>query len=124
MPEPMLEISRLNAHYRDFQALYDVDMTLDDIWATDLTKTIKPGKENVITPPRSEVFFRVPSKEYGFTLQVKSMRDLQEAPQIGDTELPGTEEHPRMLFANLYFGMVSKAVAMRCRRPRLRQVGP
>lgn len=93
--------------------MYDVDMTLDDIWATDLTKTIKPGKENVITPPRSEVFFRVPSKEYGFTLQVKSMRDLQEAPLIGDTEIPGTEEHPRMLFANLYFGMVSKAVAMR-----------
>jgi branched-chain amino acid transport system ATP-binding protein len=29
MPEPMLEISRLNAHYRDFQALYDVDMTLN-----------------------------------------------------------------------------------------------
>ena len=29
MPEPMLEINRLNAHYRDFQALYDVDMTLN-----------------------------------------------------------------------------------------------
>ena len=29
MPEPMLEINRLNAHYRDLQALYDVDMTLN-----------------------------------------------------------------------------------------------
>src|SRR5512145_1525075 len=75
--------------------MYDVDLTLDDIWAVDLTKTIKPGKENMITPPRSEIFFRVPSKEYGFTLQVKSMRDLQEAPEIGDSELPGTEENPR-----------------------------
>lgn len=28
MPEPMLEIAGLNAHYRDFQALYGVEMTV------------------------------------------------------------------------------------------------
>lgn len=93
--------------------IHDVDTTLDDIWAKDLTNVVKPGKENQITPPQSEVFFQVPNGEYGHRIMVKSMRDFQEAPIVGDAELPGTEENPRMLFASLYYNMVSKAIAMR-----------
>jgi hypothetical protein len=91
----------------------DVDFTLDDIWATDLTNVIKPGKENQITPPQSEIFFQVASSEYGHSILIKAARDLQEAPIIGDNELPGTEENLRMLYGRLYFNTVSKAVATR-----------
>lgn len=94
-------------------SLREPDATLDDIWNKELTAVVKVDDGKITIP--NDVFFQVPSADTSdHTIRLKATRPLQEAPREGEDEhMPGYEEQQRLLWTDLRYNELKKAVSQR-----------
>ncbi len=94
-------------------SLNEPDATLDDIWNKELTAVVKVDDGKIQIP--NDVFFQVPSASTSdHTIRLQATRPLQEAPRLGEDEhMPGNEEQLRLLWTDLRYNEIKKAVSQR-----------
>ncbi len=87
------------------------ETTLDDIWNRELTNVVKI-RDGELKPPADDVFFQVPTDDNANTIRCQAVRPLRKAPQLGESEkMLGNEENLRMMYTDLRYNIISKAVA-------------